>query len=230
MKPDYPHESARPSLFDKVKTTSRSARLIALLALIGFSAVMFLTTSSAKSIGAILRSGRFNPAHSSKLNKSKPAPRDTKRQDSAPARWNQSREDQIRATGDLNVGRRGHTATTLADGRVLIIGGGNENGAVNDSEIYDPVSRKFSLAAKSLVARSAHTATRLDDGRVLIIGGRNHGNALSSTEIYDPATGSFTDGPALNHARASHSATVLADGRILIAGGDGEGTAEIFDA
>ena len=133
------------------------------------------------------------------------------------------------SSGSLIIGRRSHTATQLADGRILIIGGENVNGPVGDSEIYDPSSRSFSLAARLNVPRAKHRATRLADGRVLVTGGRNQAGSLASTEIFDPATGSFTSGPSLNRARAGHSATVLADGRILITGGDAEGTAEVFD-
>ena len=42
------------------------------------------------------------------------------------------------ATTELNVPRRGHSATELADGRVLIVGGRNVDGEVAEAEIYDP--------------------------------------------------------------------------------------------
>jgi MBG domain (YGX type)/YDG domain/Galactose oxidase, central domain/Kelch motif len=127
------------------------------------------------------------------------------------------------------VERRGHTATRLADGRVLIAGGENSGGTLNQTEIYDPASGSFSVAANMDAARVDHTATLLADGRVLIAGGRNGGASLATTEIFDPATGSFTSGPSMGVARAGHSATLFANGRVLIAGGDAAGSAEIFD-
>jgi hypothetical protein len=136
---------------------------------------------------------------------------------------------QTPANDSLNVGRQGHTATPLADGKILFVGGENESGAVAASEIYDPNARTFTVAASLTTARTEHTATTLADGRVLITGGRNQADILDSTEIYDPATNSFTEGARLNQARAGHSATQLADGKILIAGGDTSGSAEIFD-
>src|SRR5439155_8215967 len=135
---------------------------------------------------------------------------------------------QILDVANLKVARIGHTATEMADGRVLIAGGQNETGMVSDSEIFDPATKSFSLGAKSLDGRTEHTATLLADGRVLVIGGRASDRLLDSTEIYDPAKNKFSNGPRLNHARAGHSATALADGRLLVAGGDAEGTAEIF--
>src|SRR5262249_29702437 len=45
---------------------------------------------------------------------------------------------QIVGSTTLNVARRGHTATALADGRILIVGGENATGVVSESEVLDP--------------------------------------------------------------------------------------------
>ncbi|HKY28414.1 MAG TPA: Ig-like domain repeat protein, partial [Pyrinomonadaceae bacterium] len=129
----------------------------------------------------------------------------------------------------MTVERRGHTATRLSDGRVLIAGGENSSGALNQSEIYDPASATFSPAANMGAARVDHSATLLADGRVLIGGGRNGGGSLATTEIFDPAAGGFTNGPSMSVARAGHSATLFANGRVFIAGGEAGGSAEILD-
>jgi MBG domain (YGX type)/Galactose oxidase, central domain len=129
----------------------------------------------------------------------------------------------------MTVERRGHTATRLSDGRVLIAGGENGSGALNQTELYDPAGGTFAAAANMGAARVDHTATLLGDGRVLIAGGRNSGTALATTEIFDPATGVFTNGPSMDMARAGHSATLFANGRLFIAGGDAAGSAEILD-
>lgn len=129
----------------------------------------------------------------------------------------------------LNVARRGHTMTALPDGRVVVIGGENENGAVAEAELLDSAATSLIVTSRSVTARSRHSATLLGDGRVLVIGGTAQGKLLSSTEWFDPATGEFSAGPRLNHARAGHAATELADGRLLVTGGNAEGNAEIFD-
>ncbi|HBB86211.1 MAG TPA: hypothetical protein DC047_01185, partial [Blastocatellia bacterium] len=133
------------------------------------------------------------------------------------------------ADTQLNKARRGHTATLLADGSVLVSGGEDANGFITEAEIYDPTSGTFSVSGNLSAPRADHTATRLPDGRVLIAGGRGQLGPLSSTEVFDPASGAFTAGPDLNGARSGHSATRLSDGRIVFAGGDASGSVEIYD-
>ena len=136
---------------------------------------------------------------------------------------------QILGTGHLNVERRSHTATLLENGKVLIVGGDNQNGIVSQAEIFDPVSQVSALAAALITPRTDHSATRLSDGRVLVIGGRDQTASLQSTEFYNPLTTSFVAGPAMMRARSGHTATILANDKILVTGGDLFGSAEIYD-
>jgi hypothetical protein len=133
------------------------------------------------------------------------------------------------ADGHVNIARRGHSATLLSNGKVIVIGGENANGFVTVAEIFDPASGNFSVSGNLGMPRADHTATRLSDGRVLIVGGRADLGPLSSTEIFDPTTGVFTAGRDLIGARSGHTATTLADGRIVLAGGDGAGSLELYD-
>ena len=79
---------------------------------------------------------------------------------------------QIVGTAQLNIERRGHTATLLDDGKVLIVGGDNQSGMIRQAEIFDPAAQSVTLSAASIVARTDHTATKLSDGRVIVIGGQ----------------------------------------------------------
>jgi uncharacterized repeat protein (TIGR01451 family) len=138
---------------------------------------------------------------------------------------------QIIGTGQLSVARRSHTATLLQDGKILIVGGDDQNGLVNQAEIFDPLSFSSSIIASSPAPRTDHTATLLANGRVMIIGGVDGNGPLNSTEFYSPNSvpvPTFSAGPALLHARGGHTATVLADGKILIVGGEPTGSAEIY--
>src|SRR2546430_693927 len=86
---------------------------------------------------------------------------------------------QIVSKTELNVERRGHTATQLANGKVLIVGGENANGLVGTSEIFDPASGGATIGGSLVVARTTHSASLLSDGRVLIAGGRGASGILS---------------------------------------------------
>src|SRR5438128_2132930 len=137
---------------------------------------------------------------------------------------------QILGTAQLNTERRGHTATLLQNGKILIVGGENQSGIiVSQAEILDPASLTSTPAPAAASPRTDHTATLLPDGRVLISGGRDQMSALDSTQIYDASLNSFSSGPSLKRARSGHSATALADGKILIVGGDATGSAELYD-
>src|SRR4030095_9766873 len=134
---------------------------------------------------------------------------------------------QIVGTVQLNIERRGHTATLLEDGKVLIVGGDNQNGLVSQAEIFDPASLTSSVLSNSPSPRTDHTATLLADGQVIIIGGVDGNGWLNSTEVFSPysvpAPG-FLAGPSLIRARGGHTATALSNGKILIIGGQSTGT------
>jgi hypothetical protein len=144
-------------------------------------------------------------------------------------------------SGNLQRVRSGDAAATLlADGRVLVTGGGAP--AVSFSETYDPATGQWSIGQDQLVARRGHTATLLADGRVLLAGGvvcctGNRETFTAVAEIHDPASGRFQLTAPLLHGRGFHRATRLADGRVLLTGGFGPAaadsetlaTAEIFN-
>ena len=74
------------------------------------------------------------------------------------------------------VGRSGHAATLLPDGRVLIAGGDwSETSAMRiaarTAEIYDPSAGAFTATGSLLMARNGPNMTLLANGKVLITGG-----------------------------------------------------------
>jgi Galactose oxidase, central domain/Domain of unknown function (DUF5122) beta-propeller len=79
------------------------------------------------------------------------------------------------------------TATLLADGKVLVAGGGPTT--LPAAELYDPDTRSWTATAKMPAVRVNHTATLLPDGKVLIAGGGDRAGLISSAELYDPGTG-----------------------------------------
>jgi hypothetical protein len=95
----------------------------------------------------------------------------------------------------MTSSRTYHTATLLADGRVLVAGGGGDytNREFQASaEIYDPQTGTFRATGSMAEARTYHQANLLADGRVLITGGFGDLAPLASAELYDPTAGIFS--------------------------------------
>jgi Kelch motif protein/galactose oxidase-like protein len=118
--------------------------------------------------------------------------------------------------------RDGHTATMLADGRVLLVGGwpGENRPVLAAAEVFDPGTNVFTESGSLGTPRGGHVAARLPDGRVLIAGGWVGSRAYTdSVELFDPATNTFTAGPPLPEGRHAAEAIALRDGRILLTGG-----------
>jgi len=133
-------------------------------------------------------------------------------------------------TGSMSTPRRGHTATPLTDGRVLVSGGQiSPDASAETAEVYDPALGTWSATGSMSLPRYWHTATLLSDGRVLVSGGLylagSFGAVLDRAELYDPRLGTWSRTGSMTKPRYIHTATLLSDGRVLVIG-DG---AELYD-
>jgi uncharacterized protein (TIGR03437 family) len=119
-------------------------------------------------------------------------------------------------TGDMTTVRERHTATLLADGRVLIVAGFEagdhylaEFEHPSSSEVYDPATGVFTRSGNMTARHNSASANLLSTGKVLVTG-------WPTAELYDPASGVFTAlGPA-NHVQ-TYSTALLGDSLVVVA-------------
>ncbi len=108
-------------------------------------------------------------------------------------------------TGSMTNARSNHTATLLADGRVLIVGG-----ASRTAELYDPSTGVFSATGSLPRTQGVASATLLRDGRVFVVGYNS-----ADADLYDPSSGTFTSvGPRL--AEGPRAPVLQPDGNVLL--------------
>jgi hypothetical protein len=144
------------------------------------------------------------------------------------------------SVGSMSTTRIGHTATLLADGRVVLLGGiprvqniHNQPPDPQYAEIYEPATQTFSGLDDLTISRQGYTVTWLQSGEVLLAGGKLLDLVVPTTELLNPTTGALTVTGGLGTERTGHTATLLNDGRVLVTGGtDGNGnalsTAELY--
>lgn len=134
--------------------------------------------------------------------------------------------------GPMSLPREGHTATLLADGRVLVVGGHPDvaEPAYASAEVYDPLANRWSSVAPMHHARTWQAAVLIAGGKVLVVGGTaadpmgivpNGATAASlPPELYDPGRNTWTDLAMPKYDRPIEpTATLLRDGRVLVVGG-----------
>jgi hypothetical protein len=132
----------------------------------------------------------------------------------------------------MQIARAYETATSLADGRVLLVGGASTGvsglfGAPDatdtaSAEVFDPSTSRFTSAG-SLPGggRVDHVAARLPNGDVLVAGGMdNTDTAHAEAYLYHPATNTWSATGSMAAPRAYATATALSSGSVLIAGGE----------
>jgi Galactose oxidase-like, Early set domain/IPT/TIG domain/Kelch motif len=135
-------------------------------------------------------------------------------------------------------GRSYGSAVMYADGKILVVGGGDP--PTNTAEVIDlnQTSPAWRSVGSMHIARRQLNATLLPDGKVLVTGGTsgpgfNNGTTpVYSAEVWDPAdetTWTMLASSTAGLPRLYHSAAVLMpDGRVLITGGNGQQTPETF--
>ena len=134
-----------------------------------------------------------------------------------------------RTTNSMSTDRFEATASPLADGKVLIVGGqgpgeGGRLTALATAELYDPAADTFVNTSDLAEGRTNHAAVLLADRSTVLVvggvGGPNSDVSLGSAELYDARSGSWSRAAPLAESRTGATATLMADGRVVVAGGE----------
>ncbi|MFE9580919.1 Kelch repeat-containing protein [Nocardia sp. NPDC006044] len=132
--------------------------------------------------------------------------------------------------------RTSHQAVLLADGRVLVVGGGAVLGHEDVAptafcEIFDPATGKWSATGSLAIPRLSHRAVLLPDGSVLALGGAAHGwvpgpvydtHSLNTTERWYPVTDRWAPAARMPFGRDRFHAITMKSGKVLVFGGGDE--------
>jgi hypothetical protein len=94
-------------------------------------------------------------------------------------------------TGTMQTGRELNAQVKLASGKVLSIGGiDNNNILLASAEVYDSASGVWTLTGNMAQPREVFPAVVLTSGKVLVSGGLGAGSiVLAAAELYDPKMG-----------------------------------------
>ncbi len=139
-------------------------------------------------------------------------------------------------TSPMRYVRAGHTATLIAENKLVLVAGG-----LNDLNVANASVDAFTFgttasdplqgwAPKDAIppmnqGRFGHTASLVAANRTVVLtGGLTAENDTTNTvEIFDADTNTFVlNPPVMSTARVGHTATPLLDGRILVVGGAAE--------
>ncbi len=146
----------------------------------------------------------------------------------------------------MKIARQTFAAAFGGDGKLYVFGGcacrgsipmykvGDEAGktraaaeamaqkkSVAETEVYDPKTDTWSMAAPMPTPRMLFAAATGVDGKIYTIGGVTwiDGDPTSLVEVYDPRSGRWSRGPSLRIARGAHTASTTGDGTIWVIGG-----------
>lgn len=129
-------------------------------------------------------------------------------------------ENRFTASGTMAKARSKHVALELEEGRVLLVGSGDQT-----AEILDVNSGETTLLdARPIHERYTTRAIRLESGRVLLVGG-----GTARCELFDPKTRTFSETAPLGVARREPQLWKCGNEVLVIGGENNCRLIEIYD-
>ena len=118
----------------------------------------------------------------------------------------------------LPAARGGHAAAVL-DGKIHVVGGGNDVSTLALHSVYDPAADRWTEAAPLPRSKGSPAAVVLD-GKLWAIGGRSGLDDYGDVDVYDPDADTWSSGPSIP-PRGTHGAAVYGDA-IYVFGGESQ--------
>jgi N-acetylneuraminic acid mutarotase len=110
--------------------------------------------------------------------------------------------------------RYAHTVTAY-DGRLYVIGGRDQEGAVVEVDVFDPRSATWTTTDTPMAhARDSHDTVVTPDG-LMVVGGWLDYEPTDLVDLYDPATDSWSEGPSTPEP-VSRAGVASVDGRVWV--------------
>lgn len=120
---------------------------------------------------------------------------------------------------------RGGAAAVVLDGRIHVIGGGNNVSTLASHTVFDPATRRWSEAAP-LPRAEGSVAAVVRAGRIYAIGGRSGFSDFGDTYVYASQANRWLRGPRIP-PRATAGAAVWR-GSIYLFGGESQATGSVL--
>jgi N-acetylneuraminic acid mutarotase len=120
---------------------------------------------------------------------------------------------------------RGGEAAVVVDGKIHVLGGGNDVSTIANHDVYDPAAGSWSRAAPFPRAEGSVAAV-VRGGKIWAIGGRSGFDDYGDTFVYDPQTNSWSRGPAI--PPRGTAGAVAWKGSIYVIGGESQARAAVL--
>jgi hypothetical protein len=130
------------------------------------------------------------------------------------------KNNSFKKSGDLSRARRYAAAAVISTHEVLLAGGNDSTGPVEQLELWSPATGKWTNGDKLAHPRTNAKVAK-DGERIFVIGGfaMAANGEVKQVEVFDGVAKKMTAGYDLKTGRNGCAVTELKDGRILVSGG-----------